>query len=86
MERITESEETISWQGARATVHLLWRVHPERRDSRGQGSRRATSRAYSAWASVFTKENLLTDMEHGGTPWSRAVINVNVAFQELGKR
>ena len=31
----------------------------------------------------FTKETLLTDMEYGGTPLSRAVINVNVAFQEL---
>ena len=35
---------------------------------------------------VFTKEELLTDMEYGGTPWSRAVISVNVTFQELGKR
>ena len=35
---------------------------------------------------VFTKEELLADMEYGGTPLSRAVINVNVAFQELGKR
>jgi len=35
---------------------------------------------------VFTKEELLTDMEYGGTPLSRAVINVNVVFQELGKR
>jgi cyclase len=35
---------------------------------------------------VFTKEELLTDMEYGGTPLSRVVINVNVAFQELGKR
>ena len=32
---------------------------------------------------VFTKEELLTDLEYGGTPLSRAVINVNVAFQEL---
>jgi cyclase len=32
---------------------------------------------------VFTKEELLTGMEYGGTPLSRAVINVNVAFQEL---
>ena len=32
---------------------------------------------------VFTREELLTDMEYGGTPLSRAVINVNVAFQEL---
>jgi len=35
---------------------------------------------------IFTKEELLTDMEYGGTPLSRAVINVNVAFRELGKR
>ena len=35
---------------------------------------------------VFTKEELLTDMEYGGTPLSRAVINVNVAFQELGRK
>jgi glyoxylase-like metal-dependent hydrolase (beta-lactamase superfamily II) len=35
---------------------------------------------------VFTKEELLIDMEYGGTPLSRAVINVNVAFQELAKR
>jgi glyoxylase-like metal-dependent hydrolase (beta-lactamase superfamily II) len=35
---------------------------------------------------VFTKEELLQDMEYGGTPLSRAVINVNIAFQELGKK
>ena len=34
---------------------------------------------------VFTKDELLTDLEYGGTPLSRAVINVNVAFQELAK-
>ena len=32
---------------------------------------------------VFTHEQLLDGMEYGGTPLSRAVINVNVAFQEL---
>ena len=32
---------------------------------------------------MFTKEELLPEMEYGGTPLSRAVINVNVAFQEL---
>ena len=31
----------------------------------------------------FTHEQLLEGMEYGGTPLSRAVINVNVAFQEL---
>jgi len=32
---------------------------------------------------AFTKEELLPELEYGGTPLSRAVINVNVAFQEL---
>jgi cyclase len=32
---------------------------------------------------IFTKEELLPGVEYGGTPLSRAVINVNVAFQEL---
>jgi cyclase len=35
---------------------------------------------------VFTKEVLLPEMEYGGTPLSRAVINVNVAFKELAAR
>jgi cyclase len=34
---------------------------------------------------VFTKEELLVDMEYGGTPLSRAVINVNLVFKELAK-
>ena len=32
---------------------------------------------------VFLKEELLKDLEYGGTPKSRALININVAFQEL---
>jgi hypothetical protein len=35
---------------------------------------------------AFTKDELLPDMEYGGTPMSRAVLNVNVAFMELGNR
>ncbi len=35
---------------------------------------------------VFTKDEPLPDMEYGGTPMSRAVLNVNVAFMELGNR
>jgi cyclase len=34
------------------------------------------------WA-VFLKDELLKDLEYGGTPKSRALINLNVAFQEL---
>jgi cyclase len=32
---------------------------------------------------VFLTEELLKDLEYGGTPKSRALINLNVAFQEL---
>jgi glyoxylase-like metal-dependent hydrolase (beta-lactamase superfamily II) len=32
---------------------------------------------------VFLKEELLPGLEYGGTPRSRALINLNVAFQEL---
>jgi glyoxylase-like metal-dependent hydrolase (beta-lactamase superfamily II) len=32
---------------------------------------------------VFLGEELLKDLEYGGTPKSRALINLNVAFQEL---
>ena len=34
------------------------------------------------WA-VFLKDELLKDLEYGGPPKSRALINLNVAFQEL---
>jgi len=54
----------------------------------GMGKRRADEIAASLKLKfpVFTKEELLPDMEYGGTPLSRAVINVNVAFQELAKK
>jgi cyclase len=54
----------------------------------GMGTRTAEEIAASLKPKfpVFTKEELLPDMEYGGTPLSRAVINVNVAFQELGKK
>ena len=54
----------------------------------GMGQRKAEEVAAGLRAAfpVFTKEELLTDMEYGGTPLSRAVINVTLTFQELGKR
>jgi hypothetical protein len=32
---------------------------------------------------VFLKEELLKDLEYGNTPKARALININVAYQEL---
>jgi len=53
----------------------------------GMGKRTAEEIAASLKTAfpVFTKEELLADMEYGGTPLSRAVINVNIAFKELQK-
>jgi len=39
--------------------------------------------ADNAKFAVFMKEELLKDLEYGGTPKSRALINLNVAYQEL---
>jgi len=44
------------------------------------------SNEYPASVDVVAHENTRKSMEYGGTPYSRAVINVSVAFQELGKR
>jgi glyoxylase-like metal-dependent hydrolase (beta-lactamase superfamily II) len=41
---------------------------------------------FPASVDVVAHENTRKSMEYGGTPYSRAVINVSVAFQELGKR
>lgn len=41
---------------------------------------------FPASVDVVAHENARKSMEYGGTPYSRAVINVNDAFQELGKR
>jgi hypothetical protein len=54
----------------------------------GMGQKTATEIAAELKSKfpVFTKEELLTDLEYGGTPLSRAVINVNLTFEESGKR
>ena len=41
---------------------------------------------FPASVDVVAHENTRKSMEYGGRPYSRAVINVSVAFQELGKR
>ena len=32
---------------------------------------------------IFLDHNIKPGLEYGGTPWSRALINLRVAFQEL---
>jgi cyclase len=49
----------------------------------GKQSAEEVAASLKAKFPVLTKEELLPGTEYGGTPLSRAVINVNVAFQEL---
>ena len=75
-----------TWQGFRDYVQFNRALVDAA--TAGMGKKRAEEIAAELKSKfpLFTKEELLTDMEYGGTPLSRAVINVNVAFQELGKR
>jgi cyclase len=75
-----------TWDGFRDYVRFNRALVDAATAGRGQKTAEEIVAGLRAKFAVFTKEELLTDMEYGGTPLSRAVINVNVAFQELGKR
>jgi len=73
-----------TWQGFRDYVQFNRALLDAAKAGRGQKSADEIAAGLKSKFPVFTKEELLPDMEYGGTPLSRAVINVNVAFQELG--
>ena len=75
-----------TWAGFRDYVQFNRALVDAAKAGMGQKTAEEIAAGLKAKFPVFTKEELLTDMEYGGTPLSRAVINVNVAFQELGKR
>jgi cyclase len=75
-----------SWEGFRDYVQFNRALVDAAKAGMAQKTAEEIAAGLRAKFPVFTKEELLTDMEYGGTPLSRAVINVNVAFQELGKR
>jgi len=75
-----------SWEGFRDYVQFNRALLDAATAGMGKKSAEEIAAELKPKFPVFTKEELLTDMEYGGTPLSRAVINVNVAFQELGKR
>jgi cyclase len=75
-----------TWQGFRDYVQFNRALLDAAKAGMGQKTAEEIAAGLKPKFPVFTKEELLTDMEYGGTPLSRAVINVNVAFQELGKR
>jgi len=75
-----------TWEGFREYVQFNRALLDAAKAGMGQKTAEEIAAGLKPKFPVFTKEELLTDMEYGGTPLSRAVINVNVAFQELGKR
>jgi len=75
-----------TWAGFRDYVQFNRALVDAAKAGMGQKTAEEIAAGLKARFPVFTKEELLTDMEYGGTPLSRAVINVNVAFQELAKR
>src|SRR5215475_9047994 len=74
-----------TWQGFLDYVQFNRALVDAAKAGVGQKTAEEIAAGLKAKFPVFTKEELLHDMEYGGTPWSRAVINVNIAFQELGK-
>ena len=75
-----------TWEGFRDYVQFNRALVDAANAGIGQKTAEEIAAGLRSTFPVFTKEELLTDMEYGGTPLSRAVINVNVAFQELRKR
>ena len=75
-----------TWEGFRDYVQFNRTLVDAAKTGMGQKTAEEVAAELRQKFSIFTKEELLTDLEYGGTPLSRAVINVNIAFQELGKR
>jgi cyclase len=75
-----------TWEGFRDYVQFNRALVDAAKAGMGQKTADEIAAGLRPKFPVFTKEELLTDMEYGGTPLSRAVINnVNVACQELAR-
>jgi hypothetical protein len=75
-----------SWQGLRAYTEFHRALLNAARAalSRGETPEQALAELEkNPKFAVFLQDELLKDLEYGGTPKSRALINLNVAFQEL---
>src|SRR5713101_6524236 len=78
--------EVNTWEGFRDYIQFNRALVDAAKAGIGQKTAEEIAAGLSPTFSVFTKQELLMDLEYGGTPLSRAVINVNIAFRELGKR
>lgn len=75
--------EVNTWQGFVEYTRFNRALLEAARAGLGKQTAEAIAASLKAKFPVLTKEELLPGVEYGGTPLSRAVINVNVAFQEL---
>jgi len=75
-----------TWEGFRDYIRFSRALVDAAKAGMGQKTAEEIAAGLKPTFPVFTKDELLADMEYGGTPLSRAVINVNLTFQELGKR
>jgi len=75
-----------TWQGFRDYVQFNRALLDAAKDGMGKKTAEEIAAGLKPKFPVFTKDGLLTDLEYGGTPLSRAVINLNVAFEELARR
>src|SRR5260370_25647837 len=75
-----------TWEGFRDYVQFTRALVDAAKTGMGKKTAEEIAAELRPKFPVFTKAELLTDMEYGGTPLSRAGINVNVQFLELGKR
>jgi cyclase len=75
-----------TWSGFREYVQFNRALVEAARLGMGKRTAEAIAADLKPKFPVFTKDELLTDMEYGGTPLSRAVINVNMALKELAAR
>ena len=75
-----------TWAGFRDYVQFNRALLDETRAGVGKRTAEDIAAGLKPKFPVFTREELLADMEYGGTPLSRAVINVNVALKELGNK
>lgn len=87
VERVIEGHGNVNtWDGFRlyAEFNRTLLTVAKAALSRGQTPDQALAELEkNARLAVFLREELLPGLEYGGTPKSRALININVAFQEL---
>lgn len=78
--------EVNTWDGFRAYAQFNRALLEAARAGMGKQTAEEIAASLKPKFPAFTADALLPGVEYGGTPMSRAVLNVNVAFKELAAR